>query len=396
MTETFKPETEAEVIEAVRWAQAHTTTLDIRGHASKSGLGKPVSSSAVLDMSAMNAITLYEPEELVMRARAGTPMSDIETALDAENQMLAFEPWSGSSLYGREGGTIAGIIACNSSGPRRILTGAARDHILGFQGVNGLGQAFKSGGRVVKNVTGFDVSKLMAGAMGTLGVMSEVTFKVAPKPQCARTVLLFGVTDVAAALIAAQGSAHTISAAAHLPRTIAARSHVACVRGARADVTAVRIEGPAPSVAARSTALRELLAPFAQGVEDLHDVDTKTLWTEIRDVAYFAPHKQIWRICVAPSEGPGVAQRLSEALGGETLLDWAGGLIWLALAPGNDAHAPVVRAAFTSAHATCMRAADDVRAAIDVFQPQSPALEALTRRIRESFDPSGIFNPGRV
>ncbi len=396
MTDVFKPESEPQVIEAVQWVRAHHTTLEICGHATKRALGNPVSPPAVLDMSAISGITLYEPEELVMSAHAGTPLVEIEAALDEKHQMLAFEPWQATHLYGREGGTIAGVLACNLSGPRRILAGAARDHILGFQGVNGLGKAFKSGGRVVKNVTGFDLSKLMAGAMGTLGVLSEVTFRVVPKAQDARTVLLFGVKDVAAALIAAQGSVHTISAAAHLPRALAARSHVAAVREAGADVTCVRVEGPGPSAAVRCKALREDLVPFAQGAEELHGDDTGALWAEIRDVSYFFPHQQIWRICVAPSEGPALAARLAKALGGETVLDWAGGLIWLALEPASDAHVCEVRAAFASGHATCMRAADDVRGAIDVFQPRADALESLTRRIREGFDPAGIFNPGRV
>lgn len=392
MSETFKPESVEHVVEAAKWAAANGSSLDIIGHGTKRGLGKPVSADAVLDLSAMRGISLYEPEELVMRARAGTPMTEIEAALSEANQMLAFEPWSPKSLYGAEGGTIGGVLACNISGPRRLQVGAARDHMLGFHAVGGQGEVFKSGGRVVKNVTGFDLTKLMAGAMGTLGIMTEVTFKVLPVPEKARTVLLFGANDAARALIAAQCSPHEISACAHLPASVAARSNVDYVKNANADVTCVRVEGPAPSVEVRCQALRDLLAPLGQGVEELHSSRGAALWAEIRDVDYFDADKQIWRISVAPSEGPAIA----EALGGEYVLDWAGGLIWLALDPADDAHAKVVRGAFASGHATCMRADDAVRAQTQVFQPQVDALAQLTARVREGYDPAGIFNPGRM
>lgn len=392
MADTFKPETVDHVVEAAKWAAANDRPLDIVGHGTKRGLGKPSQADAVLDLSAMSGITLYEPEELVMSARAGTPMAEIEATLKNANQMLAFEPWSPHSLYGTDGGTIGGVFACNISGPRRMQVGAARDHMLGFHAVGGNSEIFKSGGRVVKNVTGFDLTKLMAGAMGTLGIMTDVSFKVLPIPEKSRTVLLFGASDITKALVAAQCSPHEISGCAHLPKTVAARSSVAYVKNAGTDVTAVRIEGPAPSVEVRCAALRDLLAPLGSGVEELHTANTAALWKEIRDVSYFAGDKQIWRVSVAPSEGPSVAQSMA----GETLLDWAGGLIWVALDPAADAHATRVRRAFTSGHATCMRASDDVRAAIDVFQPQADGLAQLTERVREGYDPVNILNPKRM
>lgn len=392
MTEIFKPETVQHVVEAATWAGANGSALDIRGHATKRGLGKPVQADATLDLSALSGITLYEPQELVMTARAGTPMTEIEAALKDAKQMLAFEPWQPASLYGTDGGTIGGVLACNVSGPRRMQAGAARDHMLGFHAVGGGGEIFKSGGRVVKNVTGFDLTKLMAGAMGTLGVLTEVSFKVLPIPEKARTVLLFGAFDVAQALTAAQCSEHDISGCAHLPKSVAARSAVDYVKNADASVTCIRVEGPAPSVEVRCAALRELLAPLGVGVEELHSSRSAALWAEIRDVAYFAGDQQLWRLSVTPSEGPAVAQ----ALGDDYLLDWAGGLIWLALDAVDDAHAARVRGAFTSGHGTLMRAADSVRASVPAFQPQAPALAALSARVRENYDPAGIFNPGRM
>lgn len=392
MAETFKPQSVEHVVEAATWAASSGASLEIKGHATKRGLGKPVQADAVLDMSAMSGITLYEPEELVMSARAGTPMAEIEAALGEANQMLAFEPWSPKALYGQDGGTIGGVLASGVSGPRRMQVGAARDHMLGFHAVGGNGEIFKSGGRVVKNVTGFDLTKLMAGAMGTLGVLTDVSFKILPVPEKARTVLLFGARDVSQALIKAQCSEHEISACAHLPQAVAARSNVDYVKNAGAAVTCVRVEGPAPSVEVRCAALRELLAPLGQGVEELHSSRSAALWAEIRDVDYFDTDRQIWRISVAPSEGPAIAAKLGE----DHVLDWAGGLIWLALDPADDAHGERVRGAFASGHATLMRAADDVRAEVPVFQPQADALTGLSNRVRESYDPDRIFNPGRM
>ena len=343
MVDTFRPTTVDHVVEAAKWAVGSDASLEIVGQGTKRGLGKPLQADAVLDLSGLNGITLYEPEELVMSARAGTPMADIEAALLEANQMLAFEPWSPHALYGTEGGTIGGVLACNVSGPRRMQVGAARDHMLGFHAVGGTGEIFKSGGRVVKNVTGFDLTKLMAGAMGTLGVLTDVSFKVLPRPEKSRTVLLFGASNAAKALIAAQCSEHEISACAHLPQSVAARSGVDYVKNAGADVTCVRVEGPGPSVEVRCAALRELLSPLGQGVEELHSSRSAALWAEIRDVAYFSGDKNLWRISVAPSEGPVLAAKL----GGEYLLDWAGGLIWLAL---DDVEEASVRGAFTSGH----------------------------------------------
>ena len=392
MADTFQPQTEAHVVEAVQWASTNDSTLEIIGTGSKRGYGRPVQADAVLDMSAISGITLYEPEELVMSAYAGTPMAEIDAALKDANQILAFEPWTSKSLYGTDGGTIGGVLACNAAGPRRMQVGAARDHMLGFHAIGGTGDMFKSGGRVVKNVTGFDLTKMMAGSMGTLGVLTDVTFKVLPKPEKARTVLLFGAADPSKALIAAQCSPHEISGCAHLPADVAARSNVEYVRAAGTSVTVVRVEGPGPSVDVRCAELRTLLGPLGQGVEELHTTNSEALWTEIRDVSYFDLDQQLWRISVAPTEGPAIAK----ALGSDYLLDWAGGLIWIAFDPTDDAHAATVRKAFTSGHATCMRAADPVRAAMDVFQPQPQALTDLTSRVRAGFDPRGAFNPGRM
>ncbi|HER26868.1 MAG TPA: hypothetical protein ENI69_07140 [Rhodospirillales bacterium] len=280
-----------------------------------------------------------------------------------------------------------------------ILAGAARDHILGFHALSGRGEPFKSGGRVVKNVTGFDLSKLLTGSLGTLAIMTDVTFKVLPVPDKARTVLVLGDNGekAVAALTLALQSPFEVSGAAYVPAEIAALSDVSYVSGAGAGVAAIRLEGPGPSVEFRTGKLRHMLADFGQ-TEELHSMNSATLWREIRDVSYFVGgDDQVWRLSVPPTEGPGVAERLTEATGGKVFFDWGGGLIWLAMKPSPDAAHESVRTAIGTGggHATLIRASADIRAAVPVFQPQSAPLAALAERVKDSFDPKGILNPGR-
>jgi len=398
MSDIFKPENDAHVVDAVRWAASgNGKVLDVVGHASKRGLGRLSRAENVLDMSALSGITLYEPEELVMRARAGTALLEVQAALDDAHQMLAFEPWLPGALYGTESGTLGGMFACAQAGPRRPLVGSVRDHLLGFEAVSGRGERFKSGGRVVKNVSGFDLCKLMVGSMGTLGVMTEVTFKVLPRAEKSRTVLLMGAKDPGAAMRKVQNSAYEVSGVAHLPATIAARSGVSDVReNAAQGVTLVRVEGPASSVQVRCEALRALWAELGR-VEDLHTANTAQLWAEIRDAAFFTPDHQVWRLSVSPSDGPALAAMLA---GSEYYLDWAGGLVWLAVPATDGASAERVRGALndcaTSGHATLMRAAPEVRARVAVFQPQPTGLERLMKRVQDGFDPHRVLNPGRL
>ena len=392
MSDIFKPENEDHVLDAMRWAASgNAKVLEVMGQGTKRGLGRAQNADNVLDLSALSGITLYEPEELVMTARAGTPVSEVQAALDEANQMLAFEPWLPKGLYGTQGGTVGGMFASAVTGPRRPLVGSARDHMLGFHAVSGRGETFKSGGRVVKNVTGFDLTKLMAGSMGTLAVMTDVSFKVLPKPEKSRTILLLGASDPGQAMRDAQNSPYEVSGVAHLPATVAARSNVSYVSSAGTSVTTVRVEGPGPSVEVRCTALRDLLSGYGV-VEELHTANTQSLWQEIRDVTFFADDRQLWRLSVAPTDGP----VLAALLGGEHYFDWAGGLIWLAMEAQDDANADQVRGGLNGGHATLMRASEDVRARVQVFQPQADSVAQLMKRVRAGFDPHNILNPGRM
>src|SRR5690606_23108474 len=252
--------TAQEVLNIVRWAAAEETPLEILGHGSKRGIGRPVQTEHVLDLSQLSGITLYEPEELVLSAKAGTPISEIEGLLAEHNQQFAFEPMDYGPLLGGESGhgTIGGVLCANLSGPRRIKAGAARDHVLGVYAVSGRGEAFKSGGRVVKNVTGYDLSKGLAGSWGTLAVVTDVTFKVLPAAETEKTLVLSGLDDAraAAAMSEAMGSSAEVSGAAHLPEGVAGRFLSGALAGAARTV--LRVEGVAPSVDYRIDLLTRL------------------------------------------------------------------------------------------------------------------------------------------
>ena len=417
MAESLAPTDADGLADAVRWAVAGEAPLEVIAGGSKQTLGRPVQSAATLSLAAFDGIVDYQPSELVLTAQAATPLATIEAALEAERQMLAFEPADygpllrasggadlrapgGADLRALGGATLGGALACNLSGPRRIKAGAARDHFLGMHAVSGRGERFKAGGRVVKNVTGYDVCKLLAGSYGTLALMHEVTVKVLPAPERTRTVLVFGLEPAAAldVLGAALGSAHEVSGAAHMPAEIAARSAVSYVSGAGAAVSAVRVEGFPASVEARCEALRALLGPFG-AVEELHSKNSATLWREIRDVRAFADDgRPLWRLSVPPASGAAAAARVAEAADVRALFDWGGGLLWLAVDGAPDAGEVAVRAAAMAVggHATLVRADAPTRAARAVFQPQATGLAALTARIKRAFDPAGVLNPGRM
>jgi glycolate oxidase FAD binding subunit len=388
MAGTIKPRDAKELRQAVEWALNDNVTLDVRGQGSKIALGKPMRCDQVLDLSGLSGVVDYAPEELVVTLRAGTPLSEIEALLAQRNQMLAFEPPDLGPLLGLETGqgTLVGAVMGNLAGSRRVSAGAARDHLLGFSGVNGRGETFKSGGKVMKNVTGYDLSKLLAGSWGTLAVLDEVSVKVLPAPDQTRTLLLLGLADDSAVKVmcAAMGSPHDVSGAAHV-----------------AGKTALRLEGVAPSVEARLKGLRELLATSGAKLDELGTLESRAFWREVRDVAPLNAARDaiVWKISCPPTEGPAIVSRIkAQRPTAEAFYDWSGGLIWLALPASADADHVIVRGALgpTGGHATLVRAPDPVRASVPVFQPQPPALAALAGRVKESFDPKCLFNPGRM
>lgn len=397
---TFTPTTAQEVLNIVRWAAAEETPLEILGHGSKRGIGRPVQTEHVLDLSQLSGITLYEPEELVLSAKAGTPISEIEGLLAEHNQQFAFEPMDYGPLLGGESGhgTIGGVLCANLSGPRRIKAGAARDHVLGVYAVSGRGEAFKSGGRVVKNVTGYDLSKGLAGSWGTLAVVTDVTFKVLPAAETEKTLVLSGLDDAraAAAMSEAMGSSAEVSGAAHLPEGVAGRFLSGALAGTARTV--LRVEGVAPSVDYRIDLLTRLLKQFG-GAEIIEKRESQTLWREIRDCHPFTDGTEaaVWRVSMAPTEGHRMVDAFRRAAGANAYYDWQGGLVWLRMEA--DPEADILRKLivhFGGGHATLVRATPAVRAALPVFQPQPPELAALSARLKEQFDPRNILNPGRM
>ena len=396
-----------DVEQVVRAAIASEQPLEIIGHGTKRMVGQVMATNALLDISALNAVKSYEPNELIITVEAGAPLSDVKSLIDSKNQRFAFEPMDTARLLGTaEAGTVGGMIGTGFAGPRRIQAGAARDHLLGAYAVSGFGDSFKAGGKVVKNVTGYDLCKLLAGSWGTLAVMTEVTLKVMPRPESERTLVLRDLDHTAAnqAMTAALGSPFDVSGAAHVPNS-ALRDAVGALGslGApRSALTLVRLEGITASAVHRAASLAKLLSAFGTA-ETIDDERSVAVWECVRDVEPFAAKGPlgawpVWRIVCPPASGGALGERLARESGGDVLYDWGGGLIWAAMPPRPDAQAALVRerAAAVGGHAMLLRAPDEVRRQVDVFQPASAGVAALSERVRQSFDPKSILNRGRM
>jgi glycolate oxidase FAD binding subunit len=406
--DTLKARDAKDVEQVVRDALAAEQPLEIIGHGSKRAIGRPMATNAVLDLSALNAVTSYEPNELIITLQAGAPMADVQSLIDARNQQFAFDPMDTALLLGTApgAGTIGGVVSAGLAGPRRIKSGGARDHLLGAHAVSGFGEAFKAGGRVVKNVTGYDLCKLMAGSWGTLSVITEMTLKVLPKAESERTLVLRGLDDLAAnrAMTAALGSPFDVSGVAHLPASSLRGTDDMPGELAESSqaLTLVRLEGIGASVVDRARSVGRALEAFgAAGL--IEDDASATVWAAIRDVAPFAAAGPlgawpVWRIVCPPAAGGALGQALARETGGDVIYDWGGGLIWAALPPAADAHAALLRERLKPAggHAVLIRAAEDIRSTVDVFHPQPDGIAALNRRVKASFDPKDILNRGRM
>lgn len=387
----YTPRDEAEASTIVTEAAASGLKLAIGGANSKAALGRRMDVGARLASTGLSGITLYEPAELVIAARSGTPLHELVGVLAQRGQELPFEPMDYRPLLGtRAEPTVGAVAAMNISGPRRIMAGAARDSLIGVRAVNGRGEVVKSGGRVMKNVTGLDLVKLLAGSWGTLGFLTEVTFKVLPKTERMATLLWRGLDERRAieALSSALGSPFDITGAAHLPG-----------RDGQNSRTLVRIEGFSVSVDYRLGEVRRLLR--SAGAPDiLEGRGAELLWQSVRDASVLTDDasRAVWRISTAPSKAPGLVATVARSLDAQWFYDWGGGLVWMAAKPEGDAGAAVIRAATQTfgGHATLVRAPEHLRDAVDPFEPQNDTVMALTRGIKMSFDPARILNPGRM
>ncbi len=364
----MRPSSEAELAEMILSAEA---PLAIRGGGTRlvgDLHGDP------LETSGLSGITLYEPGALTMVAQAGTPIVEIEEALTAENQRLAFEPSDLRGVLGTSGqSTIGGVMASNASGPRRISVGACRDFMLGVRFVDGAGTIVKNGGRVMKNVTGYDLVKLMSGAHGTLGVLSEVALKVMPKVEMQLCLRIEGLSATRAveAMSAALGSPYEVTGAA---------------RDTNGAVL-LRLEGFETSVRYRAAELQKILA--GTGTIDMLDDQAKCeeIWRDIRDASAFKSSDELWRISVKPSDAPAVLDAVKPS---KAMLDWGGGLIWVETQNGTDVRAKMG----VAGHATLMRASDDSFAKLGRFHPEPAPLAKISAGLRARFDPKGLLNPG--
>jgi glycolate oxidase FAD binding subunit len=386
------PSTEQDASTIVTEAAGRRTPLSLIGSGTKADIGRPVQTAATLSAAGLTGITLYEPAEMVIGARAGTPLAEVERTLADRGQELIFEPMDYRPLLDSTGEpTIGAVAAANLSGPRRIMAGAARDSLIGLRFVNGHGDVIKNGGRVMKNVTGLDLVKGLSGSWGTLGFFTEVIFKVLPRAERNATLVLRSLDDARAveALSLALGSPFEVTGAAHLPANLDSK-------GAR---TLIRIEGFSVSIDYRLGELKRLLKHFG-ATEVIEGEAAAALWQSVRDVTLLAePRDQaVWRILTAPLQGPAVVAQVSQALDARWFYDWGGGLIWIATSTVGDAGAAAIRAAVRTAggHATLVRAPAEVRAAVDVFEPLPEPVMRITAGVKTAFDPAGILNPGRM
>ncbi|MEO0618281.1 MAG: FAD-binding protein [Pseudomonadota bacterium] len=424
MSQLQTPHDEDQVRQVITKVREAGASLETRGGGTKAEVGRPAQHAATLSTLGLRGITLYEPSELVISARAGTPLSTIETELAKHNQQLAFEPvnFGRAAKAARLGepedeATIGGIVATNASGSRRVFAGAARDHVLGLRAVNGRGEIFKTGGRVMKNVTGYDLCKAMSGTWGTLSVLTEVTLKVLPQAEETATLLIANLPDEMAneVLCSAMTLPYEVSGAVHLQRPGASRliaesdasDDLSGLDGSA--ITALRIENVSSSVAYRMEQLVQRFSAFGE-VTTLDTRASLAFWRAMKEFRFAtrassasarsqsAEDRALWRISTAPSAGHRVVRMISEFMNVEATYDWSGGLIWLEVPETSDAGAADIRrvVATIGGHATLIRATPAVRAAVEVFQPLESGLMRLSRGLKSAYDPDAVLNPGRM
>lgn len=393
-----RPDTLAGILSIIRAHMAIDTPLAIFGGNTRPIGAENVDADQALSLSNYSGITAYNPAEMVMSAKAGTPVAEIEAALSANNQMLPFEPMDHRAVLGTSGEpTVGGVFGANVSGPRRFTAGAARDCLLGVEFINGKGELIKAGGRVMKNVTGLDLVKLLAGSYGTLGVMTELTFRLLPRPKEVQTLVITGLEEdrAAHALAAAMATPYEISGAAHLPMSAAYRF----LRGkfSATPATLLRLEGLKASVDLRMVKLREVLAPFGAQVI-LAKQDSDAIWAEIRDVKAYSHNldKPLWRVSTAPSLGHQLVAALRLQAGIDAFYDWQGGLIWMQMEAANDGALIRQYIKQTGGHATLIRAGHFGPGANAFFQPLTAGEKLLSQRIKAQVDPQSLFNPLRM
>lgn len=403
MQHIIHPVDEREVASMIQEAADTSMALEVLGAGSKRSVGRPVDTSAAISTARIYGITFYEPAELVISAKAGTQLATIQNTLANHNQMLAFEPIDLGPALGQDPhqATIGGVFATNLCGARRVVAGAARDHLTGIRAVNGQGEIFKSGGRVMKNVTGYDLCKAVAGSWGTLGIMTEVTMKVLPAPEQTNTIILRGPPDQIAveALCMALATPTGVTGTVHLQKGLCQSFSDPLMQETDEATTVIRVENFADILPRKVADLKDLLGHYGE-LELLDNERSLILWEEMRQLKFLQGNNNaVWRLSTAPQNGVSLMETIRihhpEI---RAAFDWSGGLVWLIMPTMEDPGSFEVRRAISEygGHATLLRADTELRVAADVFQPQEDEIQRLTKRIKSAFDPLGILNPGRM
>ena len=398
--DTFKPSSREEIAEIIKNCYKKSIPLEINGTKSKNKIGRNFQSEKTLDLSGYSGIIEYKPEELYIKVKAGTPLKEILEAIDKNNQQLAFEPIDFGFLFeGKSnGGTIGGVVACNFAGPRRFKVGSARDHVLGFQGINGKGEIIKSGGTVVKNVTGYDLCKLVSGSYGTLTVLTELSIKVLPKSESSKTLIINNphLKKAMEYLGTALSSSTDPSGGVFYPERFE-NNFVFNDLTHKGALTAIRIEGPTNSVDQRISRLVKELSLLENEYSVLDNFQTDLFWSKTRNLEVFSNLKNnLLRVIVPVSETLNVIQKLKK-YEINYFLDWGGNLIWLEL---ETISLKILREIkdITQEHSgyfTIIKLEDDLKASADIFTID-PIKYKISEKIKKSFDPKRIFNPGKM
>ena len=403
------PKDESKVSTLVKQFYKSNTPVEIIGSGSKRKIGKPINCAKTINFSQLSGIVEYFPEELYIKVKAGTSIKIIEEKLKKNKQQLAFEPidfgylFDGKSNYG----TAAGHVACNFSGPRRFKVGSVRDHVLGFRGVNGRGEVIKSGGTVVKNVTGYDLSKLMCGSYGTLLALTEITFKVLPTMDESSTLAIHNAKLEKAMnyLNDAINSSTDISGATHLPTEPKCKSCRMNIEETfklndlknEGSITAIRLEGSKKSVNERIKNLQDELKIIDNNISILESYQSQLFWNKVKNLEFFSSTKNnIVRVVLPPSQTVKFLYQLS-SLKFKYFLDWGGSLIWMEVCDLSEEMFDSIRkkAVKAGGYMTMIKFSDFLPYVEEVFTINRNKFN-ISQNIKKSFDPKRILNPGKM
>ena len=399
-TEKFEPKDEIEIQQIIKFCYKKNLPIEIVGNQSKLDIGKKMQCAKTLDMSKFSGIIDYKPEELYIKVKAGTPLNFVREELKKNKQHLAFEPVNFSKIFKKNSneGTVGGTLSCNFSGSRRFKVGSARDHILGFKGFNGKGEKIKSGGTVVKNVTGYDLSKLITGSFGTLLAISELTLKVLPLESETKTIIVseLSLEHAIGIMGSAIASSNDPSGAVYYPGNLR-NNFVFNDLTHPGSITAIRVEGTKISTEQRINNLTKELVLEDKKLTILDSTQSEIFWEDTRSLKAISTNDQnILRAVVPPSETVNLLNRL-KTFHPNYFLDWGGSLIWLELDYLSSQKIDQIRDRILKANGylTVIKSPENVKSSSEIFTID-PIKFKISQNIKKSFDPKRIFNPGKM